>query len=517
MKKIIATFTVIIILSSVSCRREELPTPAGDSSGEILKEKQNPVPVPRGAPLSQQKIDNQIIEMMDSEKDFRWERVDLKTLWSAVQYNDNSLAVGYKPTGYGDVSSIIHQIDVKSGAWKAVHDALINLVITELNKDSRELITASDIIIEDDADLPIITFKLTNRYVITRLYNLENVRYLEPLGYWPQDSRYNERSTTGCSSSTEPLNTSDWTTLVPGCRLPWNFNNVNVPAAWNTAQGQGIKIGVIDAGISSAQSLLGSQFTNGYSNVSRTVTTDYTYGTSAYTTCTHGTSMSGLAAGPRNNQNASTGVAYKSSIHFIRACEDVVLDQSAEKTGVKNALVKMGKKNDVKIISMSVGTPFASSVLQDGVTFAYNKGKMLFAAAGTSFGWTTWWGVIYPAAYSQCNAITGVKENGSTCSSCHDGSQVDFTVPMERDANDNRNSLSLPLSGNVITYIGGSSAATATAAGIAALVWSAKPTLTRSEVFTCLRNTSQYYPGTSSSHGYGNLNASAAVSMALTY
>ncbi len=164
---------------------------------------------------------------------------------------------------------------------------------------------------------------------------------------------------------------------------------------------------------------------------------------------------------------------------------------------------------------MSIGTPFYSSVLYDGVTYAYGKGKMLFAAAGTSYGWTSWYGVIYPAKFSQCIAVTGVKENGSRCSSCHDGSEVEFTIPMERDANSNRNSLSLATSGYTPTYIGGSSCATAMSAGIAAVVWSANPSLTRSQVYTCLRNTSQFYPGISSSKGYGNLNAAAAVTMAL--
>ncbi|HNC93243.1 MAG TPA: S8 family serine peptidase, partial [Solirubrobacterales bacterium] len=129
---------------------------------------------------------------------------------------------------------------------------------------------------------------------------------------------------------------------------------MNIPGAWETSQGLGVKIGVIDAGISSTQNLLGSNFNNGDSNVGRTITTGYTWGTSAFSTCTHGTSMSGLAVGPRNNLNASTGVAYKSSLHFIRGCEDVVLDKSSERTGVKNALVQMGDNSTIKIISMSI-------------------------------------------------------------------------------------------------------------------------------------------------------------------
>ncbi|HNP99024.1 MAG TPA: S8/S53 family peptidase, partial [Bacteroidia bacterium] len=293
--------------------------------------------------------------------------------------------------------------------------------------------------------------------------------------------------------------------------------NVNIPNAWNTAQGEGIKIGVIDAGISSSQTLLGSQFTDGMSNNNRTITTDYTYGNTAYTSCAHGTSMAGLAAGPRNAQNATTGVAYKASLHFIRACDDVVLDASAELSGVKNALIRMGDLNDIKIISMSVGTPFSSNVLKDGVTYAYNKGKLIFAAAGTSFSWTSWWGVIYPAVWTQCQAVTGVKESNSTCNDCHDGSQVDFTIPMERNSNSNRNSLSLAPSGFNPTYIGGSSCATAITAGIAGLIWSVKPGLTRAQIITAMQQTAQYYPNPNSSRGFGNVNAAAAVALAATY
>jgi serine protease len=519
MKKILTSIIVIGLLFSTSCKKTEEENSVAEINGNTLQQKSNPVAVPTGSPYTYGEIDQRINSFMETKKDFRWQWVDIKTLWSAVVNSDNTVAVGYKPTGYGNINSFIDRINLKENSWKAVHDALISEVVKQLEKNSGAPVRLKDILVEDDDVLPVITFRFTDPAVITWLYNLENVRYVEPLGYWPQDSRYGHtRSSSGCSGSTEPLNTDDWTYTAPNCRVPWNFNNLNIPAAWNTAQGTGIKVGVIDGGISSTQPLLGSNSKNGYSNVnSRTVATDYTYGSSAYTSCTHGTSMCGMAVGPRNEQGASTGVAYRSSLYFIHACEDVVLDESAEKNAVKNALTKMGKKQDLKIISMSIGTPFSSGVLEDGVNFAYNKGKLIFAAAGTSFDWTSWWGVIYPANYNACNAITGVKEDNSTCSVCHDGSKVIFTVPMERNVNENRNSLSLALSGNTPTYIGGSSIATATTAGIAALVWSAKPSLTREQVIACMRNTAQYYPTRTSSHGYGNLNAGAAVAMALTY
>lgn len=503
----------LLFIQSCSQKDEIAETTHQTSLKSALIKKKVAIDAPVGNAISKQQLDQYVVGKLEADRDFRWLNEDLKTIWSAVQYGDQSLAIGYKTAGIADITSTLHEINLQKGEWKQVHDELISLIKNEYFKSTGTALKWEEVLVEDDPILPIITIKMTDKNVITALANLENVRYLEPLDYWPDQI---ERSSSGCDGSTTTVNTADFTTITPGSKLPWNFNNIGVPTAWNTAQGQGITIGVIDAGISSTQSLLGSQFTNGLST-GRTITTDFTLGSTAYTSCTHGTSMCGLAAGPRNNLNNSTGIAYKANLHFIRACNDVVLDGSSERTGVKNALVRMGDRADVRIVSMSIGTPFYSSVLYDGVVYANNRGKMLFAAAGTSFSWTSWWGVIYPASHNECIAVTGVNESSTTCDVCHDGSEVDFTVPMERNSNVDRNTLSLAGSGNNPSYVGGSSSATAMAAGVAALVWSARPTLTRSQVYTAIRNTSQYYPSLNSSKGYGNINAAAAVSAALTY
>ncbi|HMC98089.1 MAG TPA: S8 family serine peptidase, partial [Flavobacteriales bacterium] len=497
-----------------ACRKEELTPTTDGVQGPVLQERSDPSPVPDGAALTQEALDHLVIGTLEQRNDFHWEWMDLRTLWSAVQYNDHSLAIGYAPANMGDISDIINTIDIKKPEWRAVHDALIDLVLTQLNSDGRSAITLRDILVEDDPVLPILTLRITDKNVITRLHNLRNVRYLEPLDYWPATAD-DERSTSGCSPSTYALNSADYSTITPNAVLPWNFNNHGIPAAWATSQGQGITIGVIDGGISASQPLLGSEFNNGDSNVGRTVSVSATFGTSAYTTCSHGNSMCGLATGPRNNTGATSGVAYKSNLRFIRGCEDVLLDLSTEKTAVKNALIAMGNDPAVRVISMSIGAPFASSVLEDGVNYAYGAGKMIMAAAGTSFSWTSWWGVIYPAALVKCVAVTGVKENGGKCASCHDGSQVDLTICMERTSNSSRNSLSLAPSGNTPSYIGGSSAATSTAAGIAAIVWSVRPTATRDQILQCLKSTAQFATSPSSSKGYGNINAGPAVNCAL--
>src|SRR5688572_21046930 len=365
MKKVLTLFSVILILSVTSCTK---PEEMCDDQDVLLKEKSDPVSVPLGDPLTQSQVDQTIIGLLESRNDFQWEWLDLKTLWSAMQYGDQSVSIGYKPASEGDISSKIHTIKVQTGEYKQVHDALLDLIVDELNKTSTTPVSLNEILIEDDPVLPIITVRLTDRNVITKLYNLLNVRYIEPLDYWPANVQ-RVASNEGCNASTTGVNAADFTTITPAARLPWNFNNHTVPAAWTSGQGQGISIGVIDAGLSSSQTLLNGSFNDGESNVGRTVTTDFTLGTSPFNSCYHGTAMSGLAAGPRNTLNATTGVAYKSNLHFIRACNDVILDGSSERTAVKNACVKMGDRSDIDVISMSIGSPFSYGVLRDGVDY----------------------------------------------------------------------------------------------------------------------------------------------------
>ena len=124
--------------------------------------------------------------------------MDLKTIWSSLQYNDHTLAIGYKTASAGDINSIIHKINVKSGEYKAVHDALVDLILRQLNKSSKTQIKLSDILVEDDQVMPILTIRITDKEVLTQLSNLVNVRYLEPLGYWP--SNVVDKSSSGCSS-----------------------------------------------------------------------------------------------------------------------------------------------------------------------------------------------------------------------------------------------------------------------------------------------------------------------------
>lgn len=508
-------FFLACLVFAFGCKRDEEQWSGVESGGDVLQSKAEAVVLPEH-PLSKQEVDDVLKAFLTREHDFHWHWAKPEVVWSAAHYGDSTIAIGYKPSGVGNIDDFIHTIDLNEPKWKATHDALIQTIVQHVSASQQREVKWEELLVEDDPVLPILTIKLVDRATVQALMNLENVRYIEPLDYKLMEYT-EERSSSGCSPSTLGAYSADFTTITPNCKLPWNFNYHSIPSAWNVSQGNGITVGIIDAGISSSQALLNGSFNSGDSNVGRPRTVGYTLGSTAFTNCSHGTAMSGTAVGPRNSTGAPVGVAYKAGMFFVRACEDVVLDGSSERTAVKNALVGLGNTAAVRVISMSIGTPFGSSVLLDGVNYATNKGKLIMAAAGTSFSWTSWWGVIYPAAYSNCMAVTGVNESNSTCETCHDGGEVDFTIVMERSSDGDRNSLSLAQSGNAPTYIGGSSVATATASGIAAMVWSVKPSLTRSQVISILQQSSQYYPGTSSTKGYGQINALEAVTIAGTY
>jgi subtilisin family serine protease len=223
--------------------------------------------------------------------------------------------------------------------------------------------------------------------------------------------------------------------------------------------------------------------------------------------------MAGACAAPRGLDGNTVGVAYNCNLIVCRAATDVYLDESREAKGVADAFTYAAGRTDVKIISMSMGRLTSSSQITDAILYAYGKGKLIFCAAGTSFSWTSGWaGVIFPATLSQVNAVTGVKSSNfyTPCTDCHSGAETDFTVVMEKSIG-TAHPLSLAMSGDYPSTIGGSSVATATTAGIAALVWSRFPSYTRDQVLSKMIQSSSNYPWRDATLGWGMVNADMAT------
>jgi len=285
-----------------------------------------------------------------------------------------------------------------------------------------------------------------------------------------------------------------------------------------------VKVFVIDTGCSWAQGNLGVTINSGASygrSLERIVTLPQNMVVgipvgspeTSNDGCGYGTSMAGVVAGPRGVDGNAVGIAYNCDLVTCRAATDVFLDEPRELKGVVDAYTNAANRRDVRIISMSMGRITSSGYLTDAIRYAHAKGKLIFSAAGTSFGWTSGWpGVIFPASLSEVQAVTGVKNTLflDACKVCHKGPEVDFVVTMEHQA-DGMYPLSLADAGDWPSTVGGSSVATASMAGMAALVWSRYPRLTRDQLVSRLQRNSSGYPQKSSSYGWGRLNVEAAT------
>ncbi len=471
-------------------------------------------------------IDAFIKKTMEAEHTFEWRSASDAMVWSALQESDQVLSVGYKPAGMNNASIKVEAVDINSAEWIAARKEVMNIILSEEQKTDKS-ITESSITQWEENVLPVIDVRVLNFSTIQKLRASQFVRYAEPMGYEPKEVTAKVLSSSGCGSNvaeTGLVANVDYTTILPAAKQSWNYQYHNIPKAWSKTSGAGVKVFIIDTGCEYDQENLGSAFNQGYSS-GRTVDKLVTLPRNTFLGipigsveipddgCGHGTSMAGACAAPRGTDGAACGVAYNCNLIVCRAAADVFMDESREVKGASDAFTNAANRADVKIISMSMGKITSSSQLSDAIKYAYGKGKLIFCAAGTSFSWTSgWFGVIFPAYMTQVNAVTGVRDNqfNTTCTDCHDGSETDFTVVMEKAGNE-RHPLTLAMTGDAPSTVGGSSVSTATTAGIAALVWSRFPSLTRDQVLTKLIQSSSNYPTRNSSLGWGNINADAAT------
>jgi serine protease len=519
MRNLATSAVLVLVLLLASCNRtDQLETfsPLPDLS------LQNPIePLNQRAPLSKVVINRLVLQKLQSENRFDWAMVDAYTTWSAAVATDSLLSIGYQPEGFQNLEDRIHEIDVNAPEWAAVKQALIDFIVAEENlAHPDQPVTAEDILAFGEKPLPYFNVKVGAYETIAKLREMKVVRYAEPMSYGTEEA--GRSSGSGCGGGpASSLPSSDYTTVSPGAKVSWNYYNHNIPAAWNQSQGDNITVGVIDTGVSPNQDKLNSNFSSGWStNRFRSKTGFFVTGWWWWASidgpdddCGHGTSMAGTIAAPRTNAGSTVGVAYKSNLVSVRATDDVVINEGAEKDGVSDAFYYLGNRNDVKIISMSLGDVFSSGQVADAVRYANNRGKLIFCAAGTSLSWTSWWGVIFPASMSETVAVTGVKTGSSRqrCTVCHDGSAVDFVVEMEDGSNSNRTPITLAMSGNTPKYTGGSSVATATTAGMAALVWARSPSMSKGMVLNKLKAAADYYPNRNGNFGWGKIDALSAV------
>jgi subtilisin family serine protease len=351
----------------------------------------------------------------------------------------------------------------------------------------------------------------------------------------------------------DPINIKEIDDLanVGGALIPWNYKFHSIQQAWDTkgVTGQGVGLFIFDTGLNPNSTLV-QKFNQG--TVRNRTLTNFTMGDN----CGHGTTLAGVLAGPRQvGSKATIGVAYGANLIADWGTNDVIIDTQDEidRLGTAFSEAASGRyfPDQPKIISMSLGgvlggvlSPSSFGPIEEGIKRAYNAGILIFCAAGTA----PWAAaalsrpgspllipqavakLVFPANYTYevtvngqtrtidpVIGVSGVQRfaqrlvllpppgrgfravSTAGCENCLLGETVDFVIVMEkpRSRGNHVQSMGWPNDARSTypTIIGGSSVATATMAGIAALVWSKDPRRSREQVLTALQQTAYLETG----------------------
>lgn len=211
----------------------------------------------------------------------------------------------------------------------------------------------------------------------------------------------------------------------------------------------------------------------------------------------HGTHVSGTIAASDNNEGV-VGVAPGAEIFTAR-----VFSTNGEfySSNIITAL-QACKDGGAQVISMSLGGPYAVSYeLQAYTDLHENFGIVTVAASGNTGGTD----LLYPASYDNVISVGSVNWNYDRSSFSTKNSKVDVAAPGS-------SILSTYENGSYAT-ISGTSMACPHVSGVVALMLSANPSATPSQIFDALEKSSEN-PNTSGRDddmGHGIVNALAAV------
>ena len=264
--------------------------------------------------------------------------------------------------------------------------------------------------------------------------------------------------------------------------LPWGVNRVDADRSWTCSQATYADVAIIDTGIDADHPDLQPNLGYGGSWVGSSWNDDNG----------HGTHCAGITGADYNSYGV-VGVAPSVNLHAVK----VLNSNGGGYWSDIAAGIEWTANQGFDVGSMSLGGGH-SSVVQDAVQYAYNRGVLLVAAAGNNYGGS----VSYPAAYGECIAVSSTDRYDNLSSFSNTGPQVELAAPGS--------SIYSTYVGGGYNTLSGTSMATPHVAGAGAMLMSNGYSHTGAR--NRLQNTAEWLSGLSSyEQGYGLLDVEAAL------
>ena len=275
----------------------------------------------------------------------------------------------------------------------------------------------------------------------------------------------------------------------------WHLTQIGAPTAWNTTQGSGVTIAILDSGVDATHPDLQANLVAGYNT--------YDGNTDTSDVCGHGTAVAGTAAARSDNGQGVAGVAGQAKIMPMRiAYNDASNGCYAYYSTIASGLT-WAADHGARIANISYSGVAGSAAIQSAANYMKSKGGLVFVAAGNA-------GInenIAPTTSMIAVSATDSTDTKTSWSSY--GSYVALAAPGA--------GIWTTSKGGIYQAWNGTSFASPVAAGVAALVMAARPDLTAAQVESLLESTARDLGGAGRDtlYGYGRVNAAAAVQAAL--
>jgi subtilisin family serine protease len=270
----------------------------------------------------------------------------------------------------------------------------------------------------------------------------------------------------------------------------WHMRTIRADVAWNRSLGsnQGV-VAIMDTGVDVAHEDLAANIwqnpkeiagngvdddnngyvddTYGWDFVANDAVTDDVHG--------HGTACAGIAAAVGDNNIGMVGVAPRARIMALKAARN---DGYFFLSSTLPAYI-YAAKNGARALSMSFYSDSLSPAEREAIDYCAANGTLPVAAAGNDSTVLPY----YPGAYENTLSVAAINQDLSKSGFSDWGSWVDVAAPGT--------GLTATKSGGGYQGFGGTSGACPHVAGLAALIFGAKPSATVAEVRNAIENTSR--------------------------
>ncbi|MBL8446078.1 MAG: S8 family serine peptidase [Zoogloeaceae bacterium] len=270
----------------------------------------------------------------------------------------------------------------------------------------------------------------------------------------------------------------------------WHLQKLNIPSAWDVANGTGVVVAVLDSGVDGGHPDLVNQMVPGWNFYDNNANTSDVNG--------HGTQVAGAVAASTNNSIGVSAVAPGAKIMPVRIS---LPDGTAYYSTMASGLT-WAANNGAKVANISYQSVSGSSTVANAALYLKNKGGVTVVAAGNTGVEQT----FAPTDAMLSVSATDASDNKASWSSF--GSYVDIAAPGV--------GILSTTAGGGYAAVSGTSFSSPITAGVVALMMNANAALSPTDIEQLLFGTATDLgdPGKDKLYGNGRVNASAAVQAA---